>query len=222
MLQVQNAFYSLVAPTQTGTEPYLVAHSSEMADELGIAQEELSRPELAMIFSGNAELPGSRGFVLCLFTPTLTAYPAFFHTSQQYTAHWVPKIASHVCCLLQSYFATALKPSLLNGALLLVQQCSSQKVVLCSKSWAHCYGGHQFGSWAGQLGDGRAINLGEVGGASGKSWELQLKVPPHLPPHCKSPASASAARRMRHESLAATSPLCKGQRSLLQAGCLLS
>ena len=25
-----------------------------------------------------------------------------------------------------------------------------------------CYGGHQFGNWAGQLGDGRAINLGEV------------------------------------------------------------
>ena len=24
------------------------------------------------------------------------------------------------------------------------------------------YGGHQFGTWAGQLGDGRAINLGEV------------------------------------------------------------
>ncbi|CAI5996155.1 unnamed protein product [Closterium sp. NIES-65] len=51
-----------------------------------------------------------------------------------------------------------------------------------------CYGGHQFGSWAGQLGDGRAITLGEVvlggegaqgEGAQGKGWrerwELQLK-----------------------------------------------
>ena len=28
--------------------------------------------------------------------------------------------------------------------------------------YAACYGGHQFGSWAGQLGDGRAITLGEV------------------------------------------------------------
>ena len=27
---------------------------------------------------------------------------------------------------------------------------------------ATCYGGHQFGNWAGQLGDGRAINLGEI------------------------------------------------------------
>lgn len=26
--------------------------------------------------------------------------------------------------------------------------------------FAMCYGGHQFGNWAGQLGDGRAINLG--------------------------------------------------------------
>ena len=40
---------------------------------------------------------------------------------------------------------------------------------------ATCYGGHQFGSWAGQLGDGRAINLGEVINQSGKRWVLQLK-----------------------------------------------
>ena len=26
--------------------------------------------------------------------------------------------------------------------------------------YATCYGGHQFGTWAGQLGDGRAINIG--------------------------------------------------------------
>ncbi|PZN32307.1 MAG: YdiU family protein [Proteobacteria bacterium] len=36
------------------------------------------------------------------------------------------------------------------------------------------YGGHQFGVWAGQLGDGRAITLGEVERA-GRRWELQLK-----------------------------------------------
>ena len=37
------------------------------------------------------------------------------------------------------------------------------------------YGGHQFGHWAGQLGDGRAISLGEAVQASGARWELQLK-----------------------------------------------
>eukprot|EP00884_Botryococcus_braunii_P018806 jgi/Botrbrau1/5609/Bobra.97_2s0032.1 len=43
------------------------------------------------------------------------------------------------------------------------------------KSYAQCYGGHQFGSWAGQLGDGRAINLGEARGPDGRRWDLQLK-----------------------------------------------
>jgi uncharacterized protein YdiU (UPF0061 family) len=37
------------------------------------------------------------------------------------------------------------------------------------------YGGHQFGTWAGQLGDGRAISLGEVVSSKGQRWELQLK-----------------------------------------------
>lgn len=41
--------------------------------------------------------------------------------------------------------------------------------------YAACYAGHQFGNWAGQLGDGRAITLGELETASGKVWELQLK-----------------------------------------------
>ncbi|WP_054694722.1 protein adenylyltransferase SelO [Desulfosarcina cetonica] len=41
--------------------------------------------------------------------------------------------------------------------------------------FAMCYGGHQFGHWAGQLGDGRAINLGEVLNPSGERWVLQLK-----------------------------------------------
>jgi uncharacterized protein YdiU (UPF0061 family) len=41
--------------------------------------------------------------------------------------------------------------------------------------YAACYGGHQFGSWAQQLGDGRAIALGEVIGPSGQRCELQLK-----------------------------------------------
>ncbi len=41
--------------------------------------------------------------------------------------------------------------------------------------FATCYGGHQFGNWAGQLGDGRAINLGEVRAADGTRQMLQLK-----------------------------------------------
>ena len=41
--------------------------------------------------------------------------------------------------------------------------------------YAANYGGHQFGNWAGQLGDGRAITLGETINAAGERWELQLK-----------------------------------------------
>lgn len=46
---------------------------------------------------------------------------------------------------------------------------------------AALYGGHQFGVWAGQLGDGRAILLGEVrapstnSGRADEPWELQIK-----------------------------------------------
>ncbi|MCU7550709.1 YdiU family protein [Chitinophagaceae bacterium LB-8] len=41
--------------------------------------------------------------------------------------------------------------------------------------YAACYAGHQFGNWAGQLGDGRAITLGELVTSKGQKWELQLK-----------------------------------------------
>ena len=41
-------------------------------------------------------------------------------------------------------------------------------------AYAQRYGGHQFGQWAGQLGDGRAITLGEVKTDDGV-LELQLK-----------------------------------------------
>jgi serine/tyrosine/threonine adenylyltransferase len=40
--------------------------------------------------------------------------------------------------------------------------------------FAMCYGGHQFGNWAGQLGDGRAINLFEIEHQN-KNWKVQLK-----------------------------------------------
>jgi serine/tyrosine/threonine adenylyltransferase len=43
------------------------------------------------------------------------------------------------------------------------------------KPYAARYGGHQFGTWAGQLGDGRAITLAEVIATDGTRHELQLK-----------------------------------------------
>lgn len=43
------------------------------------------------------------------------------------------------------------------------------------RPYAMCYGGHQFGHWAGQLGDGRAINIAEVETEKHGKWVLQLK-----------------------------------------------
>lgn len=52
---------------------------------------------------------------------------------------------------------------------------SGSKLLRGMQPFAMCYGGHQFGSWAGQLGDGRAINLAEVMIGGNKRLTLQLK-----------------------------------------------
>ncbi|MGL2986614.1 protein adenylyltransferase SelO [Flavobacterium sp. RSSA_27] len=51
---------------------------------------------------------------------------------------------------------------------------SGEKTYPNAQPFAMCYAGHQFGNWAGQLGDGRAINLMEVT-HDGKDFTLQLK-----------------------------------------------
>ncbi|MBT8297678.1 MAG: YdiU family protein [Maribacter sp.] len=51
---------------------------------------------------------------------------------------------------------------------------TGNEVLPNTKPYAMCYGGHQFGNWAGQLGDGRAINLCEVQ-HNEERWALQLK-----------------------------------------------
>lgn len=51
---------------------------------------------------------------------------------------------------------------------------SGKEVLPNAQSYAMCYAGHQFGNWAGQLGDGRAINLTEVE-HNNSHFTLQLK-----------------------------------------------
>jgi serine/tyrosine/threonine adenylyltransferase len=58
---------------------------------------------------------------------------------------------------------------------LFTQVLSGNRLLAGMDPYATCYGGHQFGNWAGQLGDGRAINLGDVVNARGEHWALQLK-----------------------------------------------
>ena len=56
-----------------------------------------------------------------------------------------------------------------------VEILAGNKVLPGMQPYAARYGGHQFGVWAGQLGDGRAITLGEVIARDGSRQELQLK-----------------------------------------------
>jgi hypothetical protein len=64
----------------------------------------------------------------------------------------------------------------------LIDVLSGRKIVQSQDDNGHAYGpwstrycGHQFGSWAGQLGDGRAISLLETESEGGGRQEIQLK-----------------------------------------------
>src|SRR5690606_30995795 len=61
-----------------------------------------------------------------------------------------------------------------------LEVCSGSSPLPGGTTLAAVYSGHQFGVWAGQLGDGRAHLLGEVVSSSG-NWELQLKGSGHTP-----------------------------------------
>jgi uncharacterized protein YdiU (UPF0061 family) len=56
-----------------------------------------------------------------------------------------------------------------------VETLIGNRLLPASRPLAAVYSGHQFGVWAGQLGDGRAILLGDVAAADGGRMELQLK-----------------------------------------------
>src|SRR2546428_5699939 len=58
---------------------------------------------------------------------------------------------------------------------LAVEVLGGNRVLPGMQPYAARYGGHQFGHWAGQLGDGRAITLAEVIATDGTRQELQLK-----------------------------------------------
>jgi uncharacterized protein YdiU (UPF0061 family) len=56
-----------------------------------------------------------------------------------------------------------------------VQVFSGNRMPVGSDSFAMVYGGHQFGNWAGQLGDGRATAIGEIRTPDGGFQTMQLK-----------------------------------------------
>ncbi|MFZ2854712.1 MAG: YdiU family protein [Rhodocyclaceae bacterium] len=112
------------------------------------------------------ELPGDplsdnrsrqvRGACWSSVAPTAVAAPSLLA--------WSPEMAASLDLDEAALRSPALLAALAGNALLPGMQ-----------SYATCYGGHQFGNWAGQLGDGRAIALGEVVSRTGQRWELQLK-----------------------------------------------
>jgi serine/tyrosine/threonine adenylyltransferase len=92
--------------------------------------------------------------------------PAFFTPLQPQTLpnpYWVGK--SQCVARLLNLKADALNSTDLLHAL------SGNRPILGTQSLASVYSGHQFGVWAGQLGDGRALLLGETEGG----LEMQLK-----------------------------------------------
>ena len=89
-----------------------------------------------------------------------------FYTPLAPTPLPAPYWVAHSLCAAQ---ALGLDPAHLQSAETL-QALTGNRPLMGANSLASVYSGHQFGQWAGQLGDGRAILLGETGG-----WELQLK-----------------------------------------------
>jgi hypothetical protein len=115
-------------------------HPLQVAELLDLDPSECERPEFALLMAGAAPLPGrcARG----------VGARAGFHGGRIAAT---PKRGGSCGCLSHCYQRTHPTPSSLQ----------------CSEPYAQCYGGHQFGQWAGQLGDGRAITLGEVRGGRG-------------------------------------------------------
>ncbi|MGW8270035.1 MAG: protein adenylyltransferase SelO [Burkholderiales bacterium] len=72
------------------------------------------------------------------------------------------------------------------------------------RPYAARYGGHQFGAWAGQLGDGRAITLAEVIDVHGQRQELQLKGA-GLTPYSRSADGRAVLRSSLREFLCSES-----------------
>ncbi len=104
--------------------------------------------------SGNNQTRQTPGLLYCITTPTPVREPKLLAWSDELGAEL--GIAKP-----QSPEETAI----LGG----------NRVTPAMQPYAACYGGHQFGHWAGQLGDGRAITLGEWIMPDGSTQELQLK-----------------------------------------------
>ncbi|MGE3163231.1 MAG: protein adenylyltransferase SelO family protein, partial [Burkholderiales bacterium] len=90
-----------------------------------------------------------------------------------------------------------------------VEALAGNRVFPGMRPYSARYGGHQFGVWAGQLGDGRAITLGELAAADGTRQELQLKGA-GLTPYSRTADGRAVLRSSLREFLCSEAMHCLG------------
>jgi len=104
------------------------------------------------------------------FDNSFARLPGTFHTRLASTPLPAPRLVAvspHALSLLGLAPERVAEPAF-------TEVFAGNRVPLGAEPLAAVYSGHQFGVWAGQLGDGRAVLLGEVAGAAG-NHEMQLK-----------------------------------------------
>lgn len=98
---------------------------------------------------------------------------------------------------------------------------SGNRLLPGSQPAAHCYCGHQFGNFAGQLGDGAAMYLGEVINPAGERWEIQLKGA-GLTPYSRQADGRKVLRSSIREFLCSEAMFHLGIPSTRAASCVTS
>ena len=106
-------------------------------------------------------------------SPALTWQAGFDQLGSAFLTHLQPTPIPHAQWVARSSEVAQLigMPDGFMDTELALQAFTGNAVLPGSQPYASVYSGHQFGVWAGQLGDGRAISLGETPAG----WELQLK-----------------------------------------------
>lgn len=98
---------------------------------------------------------------------------------------------------------------------------SGNRLLPGSQPAAHCYCGHQFGNFAGQLGDGAAMYLGEAINPTGERWEIQMKGA-GLTPYSRQADGRKVLRSSIREFLCSEAMFHLGIPSTRAASCVTS
>ena len=105
------------------------------------------------------------------FDNTLARLPDTFHSRLRPTPLADPYLVSFnpdAAALIGLDAAEALRPDF-------AEYFIGNRLLPGSEPLAMLYAGHQFGHYVPQLGDGRAILLGEIKNSAGERWDVQLK-----------------------------------------------